>query len=232
MPLERTDPKKDGDPWTQSKSLVFVGVELLWRKSIADLAMHTAFGERWERDFANWRISDRSVRLVGTDRYTLTLADGTAEFRIENKSGYARAANHFEDLAQVVASEREKPRLRIQTEYLLAVPDVQPFDEVVKSLSEKLYKDEFHDSLKAELYDFAYLADFRRNGYIFQLSIGVLKAAEVNSRVSAMNLNNPPEVSIFYSISTHKALSAAAHLSGVLRDALDTARIVQGRVKP
>lgn len=198
--------KTPQNPWSSSRSPVFLGVRVSWKPSISDFAMNVRLGEGWESDFSGWRVEARNVLLQSpADGYYVTLSDGAASLHMESSKAYERATVHFSEIARrLEESKRGACRLATDAQYLEAVSE--DFDAVVKQLEPRLFTPTFKTALESELYDFAYLADFRYGGGKCQVSLGVVRAHEAKIRVAARHLSHVPDVAVFCSVSTSAVL--------------------------
>jgi len=227
----RSRVSEEKSPWAKADGLVFLGVHVSWQARVSDLEYNTSLAERWEERFSDWDIDERVVKLnAPSDGYYVRLSDGHAEFRVESAVAYGHALEHFRQLIEGLDRvRRQKRNVYIDAQYLL--PVAEEFEALVKRLESSLLNTAFGLSLQAEMHDFAYLADFHRDGDSFQLNLGPVRAPEVRRRVAAKNLVTLPEVAIFYKVSSGRQASRGAHQLGAFVDHIfELGRLVARRL--
>jgi hypothetical protein len=194
--------------WAETRHIVFVGIRITWRRSIADIKHNTQLAEEWESGFSESTIDDRTIRLVSkTDAYRMVLSDGAGAFDVESQAAYDRAVRDSQRLiASLEEQQRELQTLYLQVEYV--VPYSGSFEDLVKKLEPILLNPQVARTIGADLYDLAFLADFIKGGTHFQVHAGPVQADEIPARVQAKNLKNVPDVGIFCGVSGWLRLKA------------------------
>lgn len=232
MPSPGAD-KQTPNPWAQAQGLVFLGVSILWRRTISDLTLCTEIAERWEPAFSTWSADRRTIRLDSPSAgYFVQLSDGAATFQVESPAGYDQARIHFRELVDALdGARRQHPRVIAECQYLL--PITAEFDVLLKHLETALLNSTFARELAAEVYDLAYLADFRRGSSTFQIGAGALRPHEVSKRVSARKIDSIAPVSLFYSVMIRQALGmGVSDLDELLADGFRLGSTLSVRLRP
>ena len=206
MPEPSPEPMPSG--WAAAHHLVFFGQRITWRASLSDFQMNSALAERWEPSVTTARAEGRMFNLsVKSEGYGIRLMDGAAMFRVESEAAYERSLLHIREFLEALQDSKRgrQPAVMLQAQYLAPV-DVS-FEELVKRLHRRLYTDVLADVLGAELADLAYLADFRRDDMLFQVSVGAVRSHEIRQRVIAEDiLPELYDVAVFSNLAVSRTL--------------------------
>lgn len=208
--------------WAAANGLVFLGFRVEWHPQLSDWEMNQRQGERWEREFTKWEITNRELTLsVAQAGYYVRLSDGVADFRCESEAAYLMALSHAGELvARLVRERHTGATTAMELQFL--VPVETGFEALVGVLDKRLLKPDILATVNARLFDAAYLVDTRIGGTFYQFNIGPLRAREIRGRVTARHLKSYPEVSLFVSISTRKPFQyEASDLASYVRNTIN-----------
>lgn len=184
-----------------SVGIVWLGIEIGWRRRPSDLRANTVMAERWENAFPRWNVESRQVELTDENATNIFLGDGVGRFQTQTGDGYQRIRQLMPEFLEALREgKRENLRAQVQVQYLR--PCAQPFETLVSHLAGLTLKDSFLPSIGATLTDFAYMADTTVDGQWFQLHFGPVHAYEIRSRVFATNIRTPPPVAFFLHVTS------------------------------
>ena len=192
------------NPWQRAAGIVFLGFRVAWRPRLSDWDMNLGHAERWEAQFAVWKITGREISLAVPDKgYFVRLLDGLADFRCESHEAFSLALTQASEVVGTLAKERHRRAVTLmETQFL--VPWASSFESLVTVLDKKLLKPDILAAVGARLDDCAYLVDTHIDGIYYQLNIGPLRAHETERRLATQTLAKYPDVSLFVSIATRK----------------------------
>lgn len=181
-----------------SSDLIWLGLEIGWRRRPSDLRLNTDLVESWLGDLPVWTVDDREI--TARDGVTsISLGDGFARFHTASSAGYQRIT---ELIPSVLSRHGDKGKsLRAQTQAQYLRPVTTPFADLVARLASQTLNAEFLLAVGANLLDFAYLADLTIGDQWMQANFGPVRGAEIPERVSTP-VDPLPEVALFLHVTS------------------------------
>jgi hypothetical protein len=220
--LPATDSPRKTSAFLRGSGLVFVGVKLTWEPRLSDHSLLTSVAESWEDVFGHWSNSDGSIHVghsaVG---YCVDLNPGNVQLMLQIPELALPLANRqLSELLTILHGRGRKGVSALLTAQFLH-PATAGFEELLRSMSGKLFQLSFLERLGADVHDMSYLMDLVIDQQWFQISAGALRADEVLDRVASTKLSSVPDTSLFISVSTRWSvaegdLQLSPHLQKVL----------------
>lgn len=202
MPESRGDRTSNGRVVAQS--LVFLGLQVTWRRSIGDLSFNTDLAQVWEAAFDHWTVEDRVVHMVQSALgYGIELSDGRARFILQEPNvSLPLAHRHVVDLMKALHKcARRSVSIHCEAQYLEPVMEAD-YPSLNAEMGKRMLNQDFAIALGLNLLEVQYLVDAEYEGQWCQIKAGPIRAEQIPSFVESRRLPQIPEMARFYSVSS------------------------------